>query len=143
MSKTKAFTGSNELGVSRQGTVDSGDQARLLKAQAFTRPDRIRQTLLEVAARLTPVGAKVSIPADNGAGSPTSSSGAAAAAAAAADADGMGELVALLDKMALFLESPITRGILFRPIARKVASAAADCRAIIALLMDPDTVVSD
>ena len=54
--------------------------------------------------------------------------------------DGTGELVALLDKMALFLESPVTRGILFKPIARKIAVAAADCRAMVTLLLDPPTV---
>ena len=109
------------------GPVSSLDAAKL-RGQAFVRPDRFAATLADVHARLgirARPAAKPAAAADAAATGDTAgdTAGDKAGDTAGAEADVVGSALAVvLDKMSLFLDSGVTRSILFKPVQRKVAT---------------------
>jgi hypothetical protein len=133
VAKSKAFTGSNggdgddDRGRGGSGSVSGSGSAALpggtatLRAQAFASADRVRAALQDTLERCGGGGGGAAVAAEEGGGD-----GGAAVGSV---------LGSVLDKMALFLDSPVTRGILFKPVQRKVAAAVAETRALLNLLL--------
>jgi hypothetical protein len=131
LAKSQAFTGDdNDSSSSSGGGGSGGGNSNQLRAQAFASADRVRAALQDTVERCGGGQVKATN-GDDGGGSSSSSGG-----GGNNDEEEVGSvLLCALDKMALFLDSPVTRGILFKPVQRKVAVAVADTRALLGLLL--------